>query len=729
MTKESSKKKLFKNLLTVTEQFMLGRNFVPLTRTELMQKLYLPKEHRDVFKEVLKALVEKKVTRFSRGRYYPKKFKLDVVIGALKLHPRGFGFVSPDDPSLSSQDIFIPKRFTQNAVDGDSVEVEINPFSGSDKGPEGRVITILKRGRTHLAGIVSAINQYGHTLAYVPMLGAEQRVVLQTTEEIPVHVGDRVVMEVIDWGLKDTETVCRVSHHLGHISDPSCDISAAIEEFDLRNDFPTAVIREAQNFGSQVSRKEIQARDDLRDLECITIDPDTARDFDDALSLTKDNKGNYHLGVHIADVSHYVLPGTPIDEEAKMRCNSTYFPGFCLPMLPPILSESLCSLRPNTNRLSLSILMRLDHHGEVIDYKICRAVIKSKKRFTYKQAKQVLDGEIKSPHKKTLELMVELCHHLKQKRYERGSIEFALPELAVIVDKDSTPIKTDYVIYDITHQLVEEFMLKANEIVALHLSKIGKDLTYRVHEEPSEESMKDFVMIAHAFGFKLPDTPTSQDLQALFEEAQETPYGSFLATNYIRRMRMALYTPENIGHYGLGLSHYCHFTSPIRRYIDLVIHRILLGNEMEYEHLEEIAQLCSEQERISERAERNVTLLKKLRLLDKWAKETPFKQFDAVITRVRNFGIYFEILDLMIEGFLHLSDLEDDFYEFDNKKTTLHGRHTGTTLFAGEKITVMLKNIDLIMLETQWKLVSERKERIKRGKNKKRRGAETQRKK
>lgn len=717
MQKNKKEERLFENLLAVTEQFMQGKNFVPLTQTELMKKLHLAIEHKEVFKKVLKELIKKNITKYSKGRYCPAKINVDVVKGLLKLHRRGFGFVTLENPSLYDQDIFIPKHLTQNAVDGDIVEVEINPLAISEKGPEGKIISILKRGRTHLAGIVREIEWQGDMLAYAPLLGSEQRIVIAPTEEFKLHIGDRIVMEVIDWGSKDTETVCKVSHYLGHISQPECDIPAAIEEFDLRSDFPMEVIKEARSFGSQVSRKDIEGREDLRDLECITIDPDTAKDFDDALTLTKDKKGHYRLGVHIADVSHYVKHGSALDIEAKSRCNSTYFPGACIPMLPGTLSENLCSLRPNVNRLAVSVMMEFDKTGELLQFQFYRSVIKSNKRFTYKEAKQVLEGEKKSPHSELLKLLVELCLLLKKKRYERGSIEFALPELAIHVDEQGNPTRTEYISYDITHQLVEEYMLKANEVVATHLSKQGQDITYRVHEEPSGENMKDFVMLAHAFGFKLSEKPSSRDLQNLFDEALQTSFGTFLATSYIRRMRLAIYSPQNIGHYGLGLTHYCHFTSPIRRYVDLVVHRILFGDTLEYSNIESIAHHCSEQERVSEKAENNVKLLKKLRLIEKLAKEDPNKQFEAVITRVRNFGVYFEVLDFMLEGFFHLSELHDDFYKFDEGKTLLYGVYSGATFFVGDKISVMMKDVDLILLQAQWHLVStkvsEKKQRKK----------------
>jgi ribonuclease R len=704
-TRDSKEEKLFQNLLKTAQQFMLGKGFQTLSEHELIDRLSIPPQHHPLFREVLSFLLAQGFIALTSGKYTLKKDSSDIVSGILRVHPRGFGFLQPDQPTQYLQDIFIPKHLTKNAVDGDNVEVQVSDFI-SEKGPEGKVIAILTRGRTHMAGIVRAI-EGRETIAYVPLLGTAQRVVVESSPSYPqLQVGDRIVMEVLDWGSKDTETIGRVSHYIGHISDPSCDIKAVIEEYEIRADFPAQVIEEAQKFGKQVSQKEIRAREDLRETECFTIDPDTAKDFDDALSLTKDKAGHYHLGVHIADVSHYVRPGSALDTEAKLRCNSTYFPGTCIPMLPGALSENLCSLKADVNRLTVSVFVEFDPEGNMIDYRIARTVIKSTKRFTYRQAKEVLDGKTKSRHLPTLQLMVELCGLMKKKRYERGSIEFALPELVVMVDDKGVPYKTDYISYDITHQLVEEFMLKANELVAWHLSQQGKNLTYRIHDVPAEENMKDFSILVGAFGFQLSDKPTPQELQKLFDEALDTPYGQYLATSYIRRMRLAMYSPQNIGHYGLGLTHYCHFTSPIRRYVDLVVHRILFGESDDLAALEAISTLSSEQERISAKAENHVVLLKKLRLLNTIHEKEPLKQYEAIVTRVKNFGLTFEVIDFMLEGFLHVSELEDDYYVYEDASVRLRGVHSGVSYCSGDKITVMLKDVNFIVLESQWNFVA-----------------------
>lgn len=708
ISKRSPKEeKLFQNLLKTTRQYVQGKRFSQMSEGELFQKLGFAVQHHDLFHEVMHTLISEGDLALNKGFYQIKKMAAGLTTGILSVHPRGFGFLQPDEPELYPQDVFIPKNYISGAVDGDHVAVQVNTGAVSEKGPEGKVVSILSRGRSHIVGIITKSDNRGYITAYSSILGEGHPITVQMGKKQPtVQVGDRVSMEVVEWGDKNNETLCRVTRILGNISDPSADIPVAIAEFELDPEFPRRVIEEAKSYGTRVSAKDIAGREDLRKIECFTIDPDTAKDFDDAISLHKDSKGHYHLGVHIADVAHYVHPGSALDDEAQRRCNSTYFPGQCLPMLPPVLSENLCSLKSNVNRLTVSVIVEFDSQGNTINYRIARTVIKSAMRFTYNEAKQVLDGKKRSQYAPTLHLMVELCRLLKKKRYDRGSIEFAIPELIVMVDKNGVPYKTQYVEYDITHQLVEEFMLKANELVALHLSQQGKNLTYRIHEEPSVENMRDFAILAAAFGFKLPDNPTTLELQKLFDEAINTAYGPYLATSYIRRMRLALYSPDNVGHYGLSLTHYCHFTSPIRRYVDLVAHRLLFDENDDLVELERISKHASERERVSARAENSVVQLKKLRYLKQLYEKEPDKQYEAVISRVKGYGFYFEIIELMVEGFIHISEIGSDYYVFEEGNMRLRGSDTGIIFSPGNNVTVMLKDIDLVLGETKWDLVA-----------------------
>lgn len=705
VSRNPKEQKLFENLSKVAKEFFTNRRPFPFSSEEIMVKLNLPVQHTEIFNSALEALAKDGVLINSAGKYMAAASRPKTILGTLRVHPRGFGFLEADDPEHAPDDIFIPKTYVNHAVDGDKVEVEILNLTGAGgKGPDGRVVAIISRGRTHIAGIIRQVVS-GTAVAYVPLLGKERHVVAHS--RTPLKLGDRIVMKVEEWGDEETVTLCRVTKLLGNISDASKDIVAAIAEYELRDAFPPSAVAEAQSLGNRVLPREIAEREDLRATECFTIDPDTAKDFDDALSLSKDKKGHYHLAVHIADVSHYVTPSSALDREARQRCNSTYFPKVCVPMLPSELSENLCSLKEGVNRLTVSVLIHLDKEGGLIDYKIVRSVIRSAKRFTYREAKRVLDGSARSRHAPTLHLMVELCGKLKKKRAERGSIEFSLPEFVVTVDDDGIPFGVETVHYDITHQLVEEFMLKANEIVARHLADQGKNLTYRIHDEPAEENIKEFAALATSFGFHLPTSPTAQQIQRLFDEALTTPYGPYLATAFITRMRLASYSAENIGHYGLALTHYCHFTSPIRRYVDLVVHRLLFGASDERRRIDLIAKHCSDQERISAKAENDVLKLKKLRYLQSLYEQDPTKQYTAAVTRVKSFGFFFEVAELMLEGYFHVSELDDDFYNFDPKLVLLRGANRGISFKAGQQITVMLKKIDLIALESQWQLIGE----------------------
>ena len=340
--------------------------------------------------------------------------------GIFRMNPKGFGFVIPEDPLQFPQDIFVPKHLTNSAIDGDLVEVELLLSTKKDKGPEGGIVSVLQRGRASLGGTVCFIEPPHGAWIYAPLLGPNKLMRVEAHEKKLLKKGDRVLSKVLDWGGVNKPLVCEIEQILGSITDPSIDILAATEEFHIARDFPKDVLIQAQSFGKTVTKKDQQNRLDLTKTECLTIDPTTAKDFDDALSIIKDSKGLYHLGVHIADVSHYVQSGTPLDLEARRRANSTYFPGACIPMLPEELSNHLCSLKPKVVRLCLSVLMTFDEKGTLLQHEITRSFIKSAKRFTYEEAKQVLDGKKKSVYKPSLDLMVQLGSLLKQQRAERG---------------------------------------------------------------------------------------------------------------------------------------------------------------------------------------------------------------------------------------------------------------------------------------------------------------------
>ncbi|NGX34935.1 MAG: Ribonuclease R [Candidatus Anoxychlamydiales bacterium] len=624
--------------------------------------------------------------------------KNKIVQGTLKTNPRGFGFVCCLDKK--TKDVFIPKSEMKNAIDGDIVEVQIKNITS--KGLDGTILKIVKREKTHLAGIIwSKTAKKNHYEVYVPLLGTDWSVIVKT-DKIVKH-GDRIIMEVIKWEDKKETTICKMTKHLSHISDVSKDTEASIAEFNIAENFTKEEIEQAQNL--KITREDLEKRKDLSNLITFTIDPIGAKDFDDAASISKDENGNFNLAVHVTDVAHFIKPNTHLDKVAAKRANSTYFPDRCVPMLPYELSSDLCSLKENEIRLTISVLMIFDKSGDLLNYEIARSFIKSEKRFTYEEAKEVLDSKKSHKYKKNLKDMVELCLLLKKQRFTRGSIDFALPDSRLILDKDKSPIKIETVEYDITHQLIEEFMLKANEIVATHLSKKGRNLIYRIHEEPNFEDFKDFFEIARSLGFKLPKSPTHTDIQNLFLEAKDSKYLHLLSIAFIKNLRLACYSPDNIGHFGLALKHYTHFTSPIRRYTDLITQRILFDEEDKTINLNEIAQICSEKERLSFKAESSLITLKKLRFLKKILKKEANKKFVATVTKVKPFGIYFELENYFVDGFLHVSEIGDDYYEYFEEALQLVGTHSHKTFSFAKKIKVKILDIDLIFLEIKYKFV------------------------
>ncbi len=689
--------KLHANLSRTLLQYVQGKRYEPTTAKELAQELAIPPVHLDLFHDIVRNLIEERQLTLTRGRISFAQAQAQLITGTISVHPKGFGFVKVEE----GPDVFIPKPFIRDAVDGDLVEIEVSP-EVSAKGPEGKIIAIIKRSRTHLAGTVVQVSGR-HATAFAPLLGKDKPLVVKSKTKL--EIGDRVICKITKWQTKEELVEGELTRRLGNISDASIDIDAAIEEFELPDGFTKEAVDEAKVYGGKVTAKDVAERLDWTGVETVTIDPDTAKDYDDAISLTQDEKGHFHLGVHIADVAHYVKPNSHLDREAYLRCNSTYFPGRCVPMLPEELSNELCSLKPNVKRLTMSVIAEFDPKGNLVNHKIVRSVIESAKRFTYREALEVIDGKKKSPHAPLLKRMVALCHLLKQKRFERGSIEFCMTDNVVMVDAKGEPQRLERVEYDITHQMIEEFMLKANELVAIHLSKKVQYLIYRVHEPPAPESFEEFFAFARSLGFELPKNPTTQDVQALFHKAKDSPLLPQLTVRFIRSMRLAQYSTDNLGHYGLALEHYCHFTSPIRRYTDLIIERLLVGEIPQGFDVQAAAAACSEKERLSFKAESSVVTLKKLRLAHKAFQDDATRVYPAIITRVKPFALFFEVPEFDIEGSLHISELGNDYFEYNPRTMAMCGRRTGKSYTAGQAIEVRLDKLDFILQENKWTLM------------------------
>lgn len=679
---------------------MKRNDYYPMLQEQFIKLLSIAKEEHDLAKHTIQEFIKDGLIVIDNNRLtLAGQSYASVVTGVIHVNPRGFGFVTPTDDQECTQTIFIPPGQCEDAVQGDLVEVTLVPKPRKpERGPEGRIIRVLKRARESVAGIISDAYRKNRLTVYSPMLGPEKPIVVMA-KGTKIDWGTRVLVKITSWKNSKGEIRGDIEKILGNIEDPSIDIDCAIAEFEIPTDFPSSAIDEAKSYGTEVPQEDLKGRTDFTKDEVFTIDPKTARDFDDALCVVK-SKDGYKLSVHIADVSHYVRPETALDQFAANRCNSVYFPRRCVPMLPEELSNELCSLKEGVLRLTASVIMDLDHDGNLKNYKIQKGFIKSQKRFSYEDAKRVIDGEARSRHKKALDLMVELCEKLKTLRKARGSVDLALPETVVNVDKKGIPRGFTVVEYDITHQLVEEFMLKANEVVATHLSKQGKESLYRIHQAPTEDEQADFFFLANQLGFNLPNSPTSEEIQALFEKAKSTPYAQQLSIAFIRTMKLAVYSPENVGHFGLSLNYYTHFTSPIRRYPDLVIHRLLFEKTVQEEGLNALALRCSDCERNAAKAENRVKLLKKLRYLEKHSDET----FTATITKVFPIGFAFEVDVYALEGVIFVSDLPD-YYEYDREKALLQTKH-GKRFRLGDAIEVYPEWIDLVKSEAKWSLLA-----------------------
>jgi ribonuclease R len=689
--------RLKENLSRTLLQYVQGKRYEPMSPEELHEELSIAPVHTELFHELVQELIAHKQLSLVRGRVSMAAAAAQLATGTISVHPKGFAFVKTGD----GPDVFIPKHLVRDAVDGDLVEVDV-ASEVSAKGPEGAVVSIIKRSRTHLAGTVVEVLEKNYKV-YAPLLGKEKSVLVRS--KTPLEVGDRIICKVVKWQTDRESVEGELTRRFGHISDPLIDIDAAIEEFELPTSFTQETLEEAKAYGKKVTNKDVAERLDLTEDETVTIDPDTAKDYDDAISLTLDEKGHFHLGVHIADVAHYVKAGSHLDRDAYLRSNSTYFPGRCVPMLPEELSNELCSLKANVKRLTMSVLAEFDPKGNLISHKITRSIIKSQKRFTYKEALEVIEGRKKSVHAPLLQRMVTLCHLLKKKRFDRGSIEFSMPDNVLIINEKGMPEGMERVEYDITHQMIEEFMLKANELVALHLSKHTQQLIYRIHEAPTPESFEEFYTFARSMGFQVPPNPNSQDIQELFHKAKDSPLLPQLSIRFIRSMRLAQYSADNIGHYGLALEHYCHFTSPIRRYTDLIIQRLLTNELPEGFDLPAAALACSTKERLSFKAESSVVTLKKLRLANLHFQDDPTRIYRAIITRIKPFALFFEVPDFDIEGTLHISEIGNDYYEFNPRTLTMRGSRTGKTYTSGQQIDVRIDKIDFILQENKWSLI------------------------
>ncbi len=696
-----------KDLLT----FFRTRTGRPLLVREIMRQFRLTPDDRRHLKHLLGELVTEGAIVRNRGNRFGLPEKMDLETGTFQANPAGYGFVLPE--KKGKPDVYVAAAARFDAMDGDKVVVRVSPPSGRKKATgkrEGVIIRILERARTRLVGTFerSPLRTERHGFVTPKDQRLMQDMLIAPENTGGAKSGDLVSAEILTYPLRGRPAEGKITRIIGRPGDPGIDAELIIEEHELPVEFSPAVRQEASAIPQEVTPAMRRGRQDLRSLPTVTIDGEKARDFDDAVSIEK-IKGGWRLWVHIADVAQYVREGSLLDHEAYARGTSVYLPDRAIPMLPEALSNGICSLNPKVDRLTVTAEMDIDRSGEVFRYDLYESVIRSDERMTYTAVKQILadrDPILRkryAPLVPKFELMAELMEVMRAKRVRRGSIDFDLPEPEIVLDLQGQMTDIVRAERNMAHQLVEEFMLAANETVAGHLEEMGIPLIYRIHEEPADDKMADLAEFLSTIGITLPpaDKLRPRHIQRAVASVKGTPIEVLVNTVVLRTMKQARYSDENAGHFGLAAGTYTHFTSPIRRYPDLIVHRILknaVRGTYEVEEavekladaLPEAAAHCSLRERTAMEAERDVVAMLKVRFMQDKLGEV----YDGIITGVTQFGLFVQLRELFVEGLVHVSTLTDDYYHFIENRHCLRGERRKKVFRIGDSLRVRVDRVD-----------------------------------
>ena len=681
----------------------------PATPRELEQRLKIPRDQRANFKRLLKDLVERGAILQTRGNRFGLADMMDVVAGRIVTHPRGFGFVVPDRPVEGlAGDLYIAGSNLNQAMHGDRVVARIERI-GTDGRAEGRILRILTRGAQTIVGRfdVDAAGS-GFVVPFDRRLIMDVEIAAADRRE--AKPGDMTVVEITRWPTPTRGPLGRITEVLGGIDEPGVDNEIIIRKYGIPDAHSEEAVTEAGRLGSEVRERDLKGRTDFRHLTTVTIDGEHARDFDDAITLDRMSSGNYWLGVHIADVAHYVPEGSALDQEAYDRATSVYFPDRAVHMFPSELSTGLCSLNPHVDRLVQSCLMEIDPKGTVVRYELHDGVIHSDARMTYNDVNAILtdeDPEVSAKYQALVPLfrdMRGLFEILNRRRRRRGSIDFDLKEPEIVLDDEGMVAAIIALERNVAHRIIEECMLVANETVAQHLDDHNVPTLYRIHEPPDPLKVAEFEDFISTLGYSLGadgEDVKPKAFQKLVDRMRGTPEEKPIAFLMLRTMQKARYDENNLGHFGLAAKSYTHFTSPIRRYPDLVVHRTLREGrhggmsedrrEELTDDLPEIARHTSERERRADDAERELVQWKKVRFMaDKVGDE-----FDGYVTGVSAFGLYIELIEHFVEGMVHVSTMADDYYRFVEKSHFLKGENTGKVYRLGDRVTVQVIKVDM----------------------------------
>ncbi len=697
-------------------QFICDELYVPMKAKEIAAVLSVPKEMRKELQEVLdELLAEGRIEVSAKGKY--KKSEGKYLVGTFTAHPRGFGFVSIEGEDA---DIFIPEKAVNGAFHMDTVQVEVVSET-SGKRREGKIIKILERGVVQIVCTYEKSKTFGFAVPDNPKFGSD--IFIPQERSKGAVSGHKVVVEITDYGKEGKKPEGKVVEILGHINDPGTDILSIVRAYNLPVEFSERILKQVENVSNEVSTADMAGRMDLRDWQTVTIDGEDAKDLDDAITLTREGE-YYQLGVHIADVTNYVQEHSALDVEALKRGTSVYLVDRVIPMLPHKLSNGICSLNAGENRLALSCIMTIDKKGNVIDHNIAETVIKVDRRMSYTSVKKILEDQDETEIREYEELvpmferMEELAAILRKKRMSRGSIDFDFPETKIILDKQGRPVEIKPYERNVATKIIEDFMLIANETVAQDYFWQELPFVYRTHENPDTEKIRKLSTFINNFGYTMKigqDEIHPKELQKLLTKIDGTPEEALISRLTLRSMKQAKYATVSTGHFGLATPYYCHFTSPIRRYPDLQIHRIIKDNLRgrmnakriaHYEKiLPEVAKHSSETERVADEAERETEKLKKVEYMSGHIGEI----FTGVISGVTEYGFYVELPNT-IEGMVHVTTLTDDYFHYSADTYELVGEVTNIHYKLGQKVSVMVMETDKIMRTIDFRLVQVEKD-------------------
>jgi len=712
--------KMFEKRKKVIYDLICDDLYVPMKFKELAMLLQVPKEQRDDLRQVLEALEEDgKIYLSKRGKYVKGEAK--AIVGIYRAHQKGFGFVAVSEEDT---DIYIGEEYTGGAFDGDRVEVVIINEHGSGKRSngnkqavagkqsdgrkrEGKIVRVIERGMTKAVGLYQRKPNQSYGFVIPDNQKMMRDIFIPEGAEKGAVNGHKVVAEITFYGDSRKKPEGKIIEIIGHINDPGTDIMSIVKAYDLPVEFPEKVLNQAERAAKPVSAADMEGRKDLRGWQMVTIDGEDAKDLDDAVSVVKSGE-NYILGVHIADVTNYVQENSALDREALERGTSVYLVDRVIPMLPHALSNGICSLNAGEDRLALSCIMTVNAKGLVIEHEIAETVIHVDRRMSYTSVKKILedhDEQETERHKDLVPmfvLMQELSGILRERRRKRGSIDFDFPETKLVLDEQGRPMEIKPYERNVATNIIEDFMLLANETVAEDYYWQELPFVYRTHETPDEEKMRALAMFINNFGYSMHigvNEVRPKEVQKLLSKIEGTPQETLISRLALRSMKQARYTPDNTGHFGLAANYYTHFTSPIRRYPDLQIHRIIKDNlrgRMKDERiahyesiLPEVTKHASETERRADEAERETIKLKKVEYMQERLGEV----FEGIISGITKWGMYVELPNT-VEGLVHVVNMKDDHYEYNENMYEMSGVHTGRTYRLGQRLFVRVIGAD-----------------------------------